>query len=422
MQIPMQICKSEKGELIMANITLYHDCRRIKQDGTAPIKIQVGHNGKNFLLPTGVSVAPEQWNDQAKQIKSGSNKTLINAKLIRMVAQVNDIVLRCELDGTISKMTTTELKNHITAMMNGTKPIDKNSFFERYNSYYESKVKEGTRIVYRNTLKRIIDYIGEEKVRQLRFEDITKEWLNNFNAFLAINSPSQNARNVHFRNIRAVFNDAIDDEITTHYPFRRFKIRPVPTRKRSLSVEELRTIFDYPCEEYQIFYRDVFKLIFTLIGINAVDLYGLTTIDKGRIEYTRAKTNKLYSIKVEPEAMEIINKYKGEKNLLCIADRWDDKNNFIRQTNKALRKIGKIERKGRGGKKVIEPLLPELTTYWARHTWATIASYLDIPKETIAQALGHGGNTVTDVYIDFDRRKIDEANRKVLDYVLYAKK
>ena len=63
-----------------------------------------------------------------------------------------------------------------------------------------------------------------------------------------------------------------------------------------------------------------------------------------------------------------------------------------------------------------------MISHWARHTWATIASYLDIPKETIAQALGHGGNTVTDVYIDFDRRKIDEANRKVLDYVLYAKK
>lgn len=65
---------------------------------------------------------------------------------------------------------------------------------------------------------------------------------------------------------------------------------------------------------------------------------------------------------------------------------------------------------------------PGLSIYWARHTWATIASELDIPKETIAAALGHGGNTVTDIYIDFDQRKIDEANRKVLDWVLYDKR
>ena len=43
-----------------------------------------------------------------------------------------------------------------------------------------------------------------------------------------------------------------------------------------------------------------------------------------------------------------------------------------------------------------------------------------IPKETIAAALGHGGNTVTDIYIEFDYRKVDEANRRVLNWVLYG--
>ena len=77
---------------------------------------------------------------------------------------------------------------------------------------------------------------------------------------------------------------------------------------------------------------------------------------------------------------------------------------------------------GKRGAKTVVPLFPKLTTYWARHTWPTIAASLDIPKETIAAALGHGGNTVTDIYIDFDRRKVDEANRKVMDWVLYGKR
>ena len=87
-----------------------------------------------------------------------------------------------------------------------------------------------------------------------------------------------------------------------------------------------------------------------------------------------------------------------------------------------MKNIGETKRNGLGGKKTVNPLFPELTTYWARHSWATIAASLDIPKETIAAALGHGGNTVTDIYIDFDVRKIDEANRRVIDWVLYGKK
>ena len=78
---------------------------------------------------------------------------------------------------------------------------------------------------------------------------------------------------------------------------------------------------------------------------------------------------------------------------------------------------------GRKGKpSALRSMIPGLTTYWARHTWATIAASLDIPRDTIAHALGHGGNTVTDIYIDFDQKKVDDANRRVLDWVLYGKR
>ena len=63
-----------------------------------------------------------------------------------------------------------------------------------------------------------------------------------------------------------------------------------------------------------------------------------------------------------------------------------------------------------------------MTSYYARHSWATIASKIGIQRDTIAHALGHGEETVTDIYIDFDEKLVDEANRKVLDWVLYGKK
>lgn len=294
------------------------------------------------------------------------------------------------------------------------------TFVKHYEQFMESKTNRGTRGVYKHTLDRI--RVFDKNVDNKMFEDIDLKWLTEFEAFCA-KTACKNARNIHLRNIRAVFNNAIDYEITTAYPFRRFKIRPEATRKRSLSVEELRKLFDYPVEEYAEIYREMFRLIFMLVGINSVDLHGLKSITRdGRIEYKRAKTGRLYSIKVEPEAMEIINKYRGVKGLLCIADRWSDSRNFRHQCNKALQKIGQVERKGRGGKKTITAEFEGVTTYWARHTWATIAASLDIPKDTIAAALGHGGDTVTDIYIDFDQKKVDAANRRVLDWVLYGKR
>ena len=160
---------------------------------------------------------------------------------------------------------------------------------------------------------------------------------------------------------------------------------------------------------------------FSLIGINIIDLCHIKEIRDGRIEYYRSKTNRLYSIKIEPEALEIIEKYKGKKQLLDIMDRYVDYKDYARRLNENLKAIGHTTI-GKHGKKYREPLYPQLTMYWARHTWATIAASLDIPKETIAAALGHGGNTVTDIYIDFDQKKVDEANRKVIDHVSNYKK
>lgn len=85
--------------------------------------------------------------------------------------------------------------------------------------------------------------------------------------------------------------------------------------------------------------------------------------------------------------------------------------------NRALQKIGLHYTTSQV--KTGKALFPDLTTYWSRHTWATIASALDIPMELIGRALGHSwvNKTITSVYIDFDMRKVDDANRKVIDAV-----
>lgn len=404
----------------MATINYYLDKRASGWDKPAPLKITIRHRGKAILIPTGISLLPEQWDDVTRRIVNHPKAAQLNNLLNHRYCDVECELLRLQEDGAFHFMRITQVRDAIMNMLYPQQQIDTSRLFmSRFRRFAELKTNQRTKEIYEATISRIQAY--DRKCELLAFEDIDRAWLNGFDTFLAKTASSVNARSIHMRNIRAVFNDAIDDEITQHYPFRKYKIKRAATPKRSLSVEELRELFAYPVEEYQRKYLDIFKLTFMLIGINICDLCHLKCIKGGRIEYQRAKTHRLYSVKVEPEAMEIIERYMGKQWLINPLDTYNNYKNYAKKLNEALQSIGEVEI-GKQGRKTIKPLHTELTTYWARHTWATIAASLDIPKETIAAALGHGGNTITDIYIDFDQRKVDDANRKVLDWVLYKKR
>lgn len=309
---------------------------------------------------------------------------------------------------------------------------DENLFVARFKNFGGSRTAERTREIYATTLKKILEYDKESP--SLSFEQITKEWLTGFDAYLQKKGLVKNSRNIHLRNIRAVFNDAIDNEITNHYPLRKFNISPEETAKRSLSINEIRKLFSCRVEKWQQRYLDYFKLTFFLIGINPVDLCSCTdeNVDNGRLVYKRHKTGRMYNIKIEDEALAIINKYKGKKLLVSFTEKMTTYKTFVGKANKAYKKIGdviKVENKEKTAHNrkfsyhiKYKPYFPGLSIYWARHTWATIAFSIGIPEEIIAEALGHShGNRTTAIYIDKSVANIDAANRRVIDYVLYNK-
>ena len=412
----------------MANTRFFLDERNAKSGNPSVLKVAIAHKKQTALISLDAKIFPNQWDRMKLRVVNHPDQLLMNVYISTVKQQIDSFILTLANDGKLSSMNVSEIKSFIEDRLHPERLEAKEeskrkakSFKTRFLKFADSK-KPSTRGVYMQTYNRLVAFAGEQ-LEKLRFEDITKEWLTKFETFMAQTAPSKNARNIHLRNIRAVFNEAIDDEITTFYPFRRFKIRAVPTRKRSLKLQELRTLFNFHAEPFMQYYLDIFKLNFMLIGINMVDLCRLKEIVDGRITFHRAKTNRLYSIKVEPEALEIIERHRGENWLIDILDHYKNHNDFTRKINKNLQKVGPMKRVGLGGKKIYSPLFPQLTTYWARHTWATIAAVeLDIPKDIIAHALGHGNNTVTDIYIDFDQSKVDVANRRVLDYVLYGKR
>lgn len=406
----------------MATAKFYLDKRATRWDGKFPLKISIAHKGKTSLISLDIFLMPEQWDERAEKIIGVQNRLFLNTFIAKRKLDVETALLKLLDSGKAGGMGITKIRDFVMSEISpeekGTER--KGTFVTAFRKFIGKKDKPRTKELYELTLSHLYRFCPD--LDRLNFEDVTKDWLMSFDAFMAKTAPSRNARNIYLRNIRAVFNDAIDDEVTTSYPFRKFKIKGEATVKRSLTPEQLRMIFGYPVEEYQEKYRDMFKLIFLLIGINTVDLFNLkaSDMDSGRIYYRRAKTGRLYDIKIEPEAKEIIERYRGKDFLLDVGDRYRNYRDFAKRLNDNLQLMGETKT-GKQGKKTRKPLFPKITTYWARHSWATVAASLDIPKETIAAALGHGGNTVTDIYIDFDRKKVDEANRRVIDRVLYGR-
>lgn len=393
----------------MATSNFYLDTRRAKKNGEYPIKLNIRHNGK-FLINTEFTSTPEMWSG-TEYLESARNSKSKNVAIRGIKNKVDTLLIMLDEAGKLKSMSDKLLKNQIERILKNNSTAPK-KFIDYIDDFVATKSKQNTIDCYLGTKSKLIAYD-----EGCTFDTMTKKWLEAFDKWMETYGMKVNARSVHLRNIRSVFNYAIDNEDTELYPFRKFKIEREETRKRSLTVKQLVMLRDFDCEDYQKEYRDIFMLMFYLIGINGVDLFNIKTISNGRIEYRREKTGKLYSINVEPEAVEIINKYRGKEYLLNVYEKTNGNyRNYMAAMNRALGNIGHFERKGMGGKKIRNILFPDLTTYWARHTWATIAASLDIPKETISEALGHEiGSKVTSIYINFDQKKVDEANRKVID-------
>lgn len=381
----------------MAKATLYLDTRTTVR-GKHQVKIQISHRGTNALLGTGVLVDREQWQPHTKDTdayvkRSCRNYNLYNNTLRGMLDNIEAEFVKMRADGTLpSYRTATELKRHLEQVVFST---SRDTFSEFLRDYISKVDKYSTRQTFIGTEQKIAQFT---KGRPVRFEDITPKWLEDFEA--SMSGLAVNSRSIHLRNIRTIYNKAIKMEVVRqdYYPFRKFKIKQSATIHRVLTAEELRMLRNYPCEDYQKRYVDWFFLIFYLIGINAVDLLSLDKITNGRIEYIRSKTGRPYSIKVEPEAMAIIEQYRGKKHLLSFAEDYKDQRSWLHRLNRVLREIGPCEivprKNGRPGKKKRTSVFPDVSSYWARHSWATIAAELDIPKDTVAAALGHGSKTV----------------------------
>ncbi len=388
----------------MATIKIYLDTRKPRQDGSAPLRLAINHHQGTAFVTLGQYVNPAKWDVRAQKVVGSAGRSLNMFLLNRLniyAEALREVTASPDYNPNISARELRDLLQKHLAPSEDRGPL----FVDVLKKIIETRTTNSTMRVYGALLANTQKF--DPKVGTLALDDITRDWVYRFGAWLQKKGLSHNTRTEYVARLLSVYHYALDNELTTRYPFRRMRLRREATIKRNLSPEALRSVFGAKVKPVSQKWVDMFQLSFLLIGMNFSDLMGAkpTDIHDGRLEFHRRKTRRLYSIKVEPEAWAIIRKYSGGQHLLDLTPKAACSRSAVSCANNVLDRI-----------------IPGLTTYWARHSWATTAASLDIPKDTIARALGHGGQTVTDVYIDFDMKKVDEANRKVIDWVLYGKK
>lgn len=291
----------------------------------------------------------------------------------------------------------------------------------------------GTAHVYRSSLNAIITYCGN---KDFVFSKINPEWLKGFEIYLCNRGCSWNTVSTYLRTFRAVYNRAVDLRQANYVPhlFRSVYTGTCADRKRALDEKDMKKlIVDVPLQSFAESQsagsqslqqtKDLFNLMFMMRGLPFVDLVNLRKRDLhgNVITYRRRKTGRMLSVTLLPEAMALLEKYRNRDSsspyLLSLLKSGEGTEEAYHEYQMALRIFNrqlKIVGESLG-------LNQKLSSYTARHTWATTAYHCEIHTGIISEAMGHSSITVTETYLKpFQSKKIDEANKQVIDYVRHS--
>lgn len=285
----------------------------------------------------------------------------------------------------------------------------------------------GTAHVYRSSLNAIIAYHGKG---DFSFNRVTPEWLKGFEVYLRGRGCSWNTVSTYLRTFRAVYNRAIDRRMAPYVPhlFRSVYTGTRADRKRALDEEDIKRVFSKPQKSSTLTpalqrAQDLFILMFLLRGLPFVDLAYLRKSDlrDNVITYRRRKTGRSLSVTLTTDAMNLLKKYMNHDvnspYLFSLLSSHEGTKEAYREYQLALRSFNQqLMLLGE-----VLGLNDKLSSYSARHTWATTAYYCEIHPGIISEAMGHSSITVTETYLKpFRSKKLDEANQQVIDFVMHS--
>lgn len=381
------------------------------RNGELPLKIRVTKDRKVRYVSLGVSTKPEHWDFKKNQPKADCpNREYIEKLIANRISEIKAEIV--ELKAEERDFTATSLLQKIDTKSSSLSIAE---IFLEHLKFLQGCKRTGYMLSIRQTYNSLLKFNG---TLDIPFSEIDVNWLRRYEGWLRQSNKSENTIGIRFRNLRMIYNKAIEKGAVKKelYPFDSYKVSKLhkETIKRAIVKDDIKRVLNYNVngrDFYTSLAIALFSFSYYMGGINFVDmayLQGSNIID-GRLVYYRKKTSKLINLPMNPEAMEIISRYNTGLTgyifpILSFAHNTEQMklnrlHKVITKVNKALKLIGQ------------ELGLPiKLTTYVARHSFATVLKRAGVSTSIISESLGHSSEKITQIYLDsFENSQIDEA-------------
>lgn len=377
---------------------------------------QVIHDCQTRLICSGYKLYPSEWDFEHSKVILPSDTDqgrkyyllFVKAALDNALARFRELIAWLEHG---NKLYTADEVLELYAS-----PARYGSFITYARKLIEELKRIGkmrTAETYTTALNSFVRFLGG---RDLLFEEMDSNRMVQYEIYLKERKICPNSTSYYMRNLRAVYNRAVEEGLTEQCnPFKHVYTGVAKTVKRAVTLKVIRRIREadlalMPAMDYA---RDLFLFSFYTRGMSFVDMAYLKKKDlqNGVLSYRRQKTGQQLFVKWETPMQKIIDKYdtSGMPYLLPIIkdmekDARRQYKNAAHLVNDKLKKLG--ERLG---------LDIPLTTYVARHAWASIARSKNIPLPTISEAMGHDSENTTRIYLaSLDASIVDKANSLIL--------
>ena len=266
---------------------------------------------------------------------------------------------------------------------------------------------------YRIVLNSFLRFTGGAEVD---WKDFSSSLLSGYENFLRNRGLCCNSTSFHMRNLRSIANRAIDHGFALPpAPFKYVYTGIDRTEKRAVTLNTICRIRDMDlagCPHLD-FARNVFMFAFYTRGMSFVDIAYLKKSDvtDGVITYQRRKTRQRIRVRIEPQTLDVIARFKTGTSAYLLPLITDDTPDLERQYRNAYHRINEnLKKIGR-----MLGLEAKLTLYVARHAWASIAHHNNVPLSTISKAMGHDSDKTTLIYLtSLDSTAVDNANKNIM--------
>lgn len=394
------------------NVVCYKS--KVLKNNESPLMIRVCKDRKMKYQSLGISILPKYWDFKAnKPTSKCPNKEYIERLIAEKVKVYTDKVI--EFKSQEKEFTATSLMEKVN------KPVKRKTVQEVFNQYIQ-ELESVNRLryadMYKCTMHSLIKF---NKHLDIPFSDMDTIWLKRYEVWLQSQGLAINTLGTRFRHLRVIYNFAIEEKIvkSEYYPFNSFKVSKLSqtTAKRSIQKDEILSVLNYqgqtPLECLAI---DLFTFSYLAAGINFGDIARLTkdNILENRLIYIRKKTQKQIKVSLQEQAIKLIQKYSMPDNpylfpILSSFHKTEQQkvnriHKIIAKVNKSLKEIGE---------RLNIPI--DLTTYVARHSFATVLKRSGVNTSLICEALGHSSERVTQIYLDsFGNDQMEDAMKNLL--------